>query len=75
MGRFSGMEISSSQGFKNPQKLAQGQISMASLIPTHTGIIFCLRQLTEATLASRIIFNFSQNSLPFCVLLVSNMVV
>ena len=26
MGRFSGMEISSSQGWKNPHKLAQGLI-------------------------------------------------
>jgi hypothetical protein len=29
MGRFSGMEISSSLGLKNPQKLAQGRIPRA----------------------------------------------
>ena len=33
MGRFSGMEISSSPGLKNPQKLAQGRKILSSQGP------------------------------------------
>ena len=37
MGRFSGMEISSSQGWKNPHKLALGKKNLASRGPTALG--------------------------------------